>query len=572
MIIKIGGQVLQTLYQWDVNQDIEVSDVDTTGNPVFHFVNCHTGTALVVEPTLADNKFTVHIPNELLTRAETIKGYMYYETSEDGRRTKNPFEISVEARPMPDDYIFEDDDRYVTFAEIIAESEKLFEKLASSTFRKQDGYIQYVVEGREPVDIVPLSEIKGERGEQGAKGDDGNDYVLTDADKAEIAAEAAELVNVPTKLSQLEDDALHRTVTDAEKALWNQGGSGGVSDHRELTNRDAANQHPISAIQGLQTALDGKQASGSYATSAQLTAEASRASEAETALGTRIDGIVVPTKVSDLTNDADYATKTEAQGYVTTETERAQGAESTLGGRIDTVEAKIPSQATSTNKLADKDFVNSSISTNTAYFRGTFNAVGDLGLTYDATHEQVVTKLNTTALIPTKTNNDYVFVYFYNTTTQLVDRYDRYKYSTSDSSFAYEYTLNNSSFTAEQWAAISSGITSGKVSSYDTHIADNVKHITSSERTTWNAKGTYSKPSSGIPASDLASAVQTSLGKADSAYQKPSGGIPTSDLASTTTVNEVAIDTTPTSGSSNLITSGGVYAYIASLDGNGVAY
>ena len=42
----------------------------------------------------------------------------------------------------------------------------------------------------------------------------------------------------------------------------------------------------------------------------------------------------------------------------------------------------------------------------------------------------------------------------------------------------------------------------------------------------------YVKPSGGIPSSDLASAVQTSLGKADSAYQKPSGGIPGTDLAS----------------------------------------
>ena len=42
----------------------------------------------------------------------------------------------------------------------------------------------------------------------------------------------------------------------------------------------------------------------------------------------------------------------------------------------------------------------------------------------------------------------------------------------------------------------------------------------------------YTKPSGGIPATDLASAVQTSLGKADTAYQKPSGGIPSTDLAS----------------------------------------
>ena len=44
--------------------------------------------------------------------------------------------------------------------------------------------------------------------------------------------------------------------------------------------------------------------------------------------------------------------------------------------------------------------------------------------------------------------------------------------------------------------------------------------------------GTYSKPSGGIPSTDMTSAVQTSLGKADSAYQKPSGGIPSTDIAS----------------------------------------
>lgn len=40
----------------------------------------------------------------------------------------------------------------------------------------------------------------------------------------------------------------------------------------------------------------------------------------------------------------------------------------------------------------------------------------------------------------------------------------------------------------------------------------------------------YQKPSGGIPATDMASAVQTSLAKADSAYQKPSNGIPSSDM------------------------------------------
>ena len=44
------------------------------------------------------------------------------------------------------------------------------------------------------------------------------------------------------------------------------------------------------------------------------------------------------------------------------------------------------------------------------------------------------------------------------------------------------------------------------------------------------ANTAYQKPASGIPSTDLASAVQTSLAKADSAYQKPSNGIPSSDM------------------------------------------
>jgi len=46
-----------------------------------------------------------------------------------------------------------------------------------------------------------------------------------------------------------------------------------------------------------------------------------------------------------------------------------------------------------------------------------------------------------------------------------------------------------------------------------------VSLCTTGEKYTWNNKGTYSKPSGGIPKTDLASAVQTSLGKADTALQ-----------------------------------------------------
>lgn len=99
----------------------------------------------------------------------------------------------------------------------------------------------------------------------------------------------------------------------------------------------------------------------------------------------------------------------------------------------------------------------------------------------------------------------------------------------------------------------------------------------------------YQKPSSGIPKTDLASAVQTSLGKADSAlqtHQDISGKADVAALAGYTpttgfaTVNgssitgggnvsivaaegqTITIDATPTSGSSNAVSSGGVFTQI----------
>jgi len=132
----------------------------------------------------------------------------------------------------------------------------------------------------------------------------------------------------------------------------------------------------------------------------------------------------------------------------------------------------IPAQATNENQLADKDFVNSSIATNTAYFRGTYDVVSDLGLTINASVQQIASAIATklASLGVTPTNNDYVFVSFPDATVSSeVDKYDRYKYTLSDNvgAWGYEYTLNNSSFTSDQWKAINSGITSAKVTQYD---------------------------------------------------------------------------------------------------------
>lgn len=59
---------------------------------------------------------------------------------------------------------------------------------------------------------------------------------------------------------------------------WADGGNG-TADHAKLSNRDAADQHPISAITGLQKELDGKQPAGNYLTADSLQAATDAALE-----------------------------------------------------------------------------------------------------------------------------------------------------------------------------------------------------------------------------------------------------------------------------------------------------
>lgn len=140
------------------------------------------------------------------------------------------------------------------------------------------------------------------------------------------------------------------------------------------------------------------------------------------------------------------------------------------------------------SSAATASFVNSSVATNTATFRGNFK-LADLGLTYPATNAQIEAALDAhtwpAGVVPT--NNDYVYVEIENPqTTGIDDVVERFKYD--GSYWHYEYTLNNSSFTAAEKAAIDSGIDSAKVAIYDAHVANGDIHVTATEKATWNAK------------------------------------------------------------------------------------
>lgn len=113
-----------------------------------------------------------------------------------------------------------------------------------------------------------------------------------------------------------------------------------------------------------------------------------------------------------------------------------QDALSSLRSSYTGISALIPQAATADNQLADKEFVNSSIATATATFRGTFATLEAL----EATPAD---------------RNDYAFWEHKDEAGNTC--YDKYTYTGSE--WKFEYRLNNSSFTAAQWGAINSGIT-----------------------------------------------------------------------------------------------------------------
>ena len=169
-------------------------------------------------------------------------------------------------------------------------------------------------------------------------------------------------------------------------------------------------------------------------------------------------------KLDNLPTESELNTELDKKATIVSlgeETQARQQADNTLQGNIDTINGKIPAAASPQNKLVDEQKMNSSIATATATYRGSYNLVNDLHLTVAATEADIVNALAIT--IVTADNNDYCYVQVpvANDKPTEIARVDRYKFN--GTIWALEYTLNNSGFTAAQWDAINSGITSGLV-------------------------------------------------------------------------------------------------------------
>lgn len=177
-----------------------------------------------------------------------------------------------------------------------------------------------------------------------------------------------------------------------------------------------------------------------------------------------------------------YATEqwVENKGYLT-EHQDVSGKVNTSDfeeqvANIQTISSKIPTQATADNQLADKAFVNSSVQTATAFFRGNWSnyssipadvslyPVDSYGSTVPKANDYIVVIDNSDAPNLSVENGTFRYKYTGNWETDGV------------SGWKYEYTVNETPLTSVQVSALNSGITSelvAKISELEAKLTNN---------------------------------------------------------------------------------------------------
>lgn len=257
-------------------------------------------------------------------------------------------------------------------------------------------------------------------------GDSALQSSIASEETARASADTALQTNIDNEASARTsaDTALQENIdteiSDRKTAVSSEASARQTADTTLQGNIDSEATARADADTALQSAIDAN-ASSITANASAISTETSERKSADTTLQTNIDNEASARSSA----DSSLQTQITANGTV-----------------ISSINEKIPTAATASNQLADKAYVNSSIATATAAFKGTFTSLDDLKAV-------------------SADDNDYAFYSHVDKAGNT--QYDRYKYAYNSTSKAYEwvleYTLNNSSFTADQWASINSEVT-----------------------------------------------------------------------------------------------------------------
>jgi hypothetical protein len=153
------------LYQWDTGRTATI-DIECD---IVHFSCLEYGKS----PAVKVKGGIVEIPNDLLMLGADIKAWGFV-VDDEGGYTKEEQVLKVNKRPKPSDYVYTETEVVTVETAVNDALEKAKER---GEFKGDKG------------DKGDRGEqgVKGEKGEQGIQGEKGDDYVLTSADKNEIA-------------------------------------------------------------------------------------------------------------------------------------------------------------------------------------------------------------------------------------------------------------------------------------------------------------------------------------------------------------------------------------------------
>lgn len=294
-------------------------------------------------------------------------------------------------------------------------------------------------------------------------------------------------------------DALHE-IEEAQKGIFEAEASAKAS-------ATAAGASANSAAQSAQSAATSATESTDSAQSAEESASAAaEAVQSVEAVKDNVDGLLdgtVPAERANHAKNAANAVNAENAGMADRAIEDGTG--KNIANQFTGIENKIPASASEVNQLADKAFVNSTINSLAAFYI-TSNAAGNAFSTRAALMGAATFYSGGAVRVPTQ--NDYAIVLADESQPKGADgAYPTTRYSYQGGTYPngqwdFQYVVNNTSLTQAQVDAINSGITAGKIASIDAATA---------------AK--YTKPSGGIPGSDLSAQVKALLQSAGTALQ-----------------------------------------------------
>ena len=122
---KYGSYTTDSLYQWDLNQELQFVDTDISVAPVIHFCNRKSKESLLVQSTLTEGIITCPVPNVLLQDPFDIVAYI---VSMEAQKATTLFKmlIPVNRRLKPSDYEYTDNIPILTYEAIQADIQHFF--------------------------------------------------------------------------------------------------------------------------------------------------------------------------------------------------------------------------------------------------------------------------------------------------------------------------------------------------------------------------------------------------------------------------------------------------------------